>query len=112
LLKGGRGVETLYGDPLGGYFGAGPPKIIFWENFLVKYCNFVVNMNHSSLFAYLTIEVMLGFFSLEENPILCMRELYCGYTLEGILYSKRGYYEKIRGSYSGCGVGCIPSFSR
>jgi hypothetical protein len=23
------------------------------------------------------VEVMLGFFSLEGNPLLCMRELYC-----------------------------------
>jgi hypothetical protein len=44
-----RGAMTLYGAPLGGGLGETPSKIIFWENCLVKYCNFVVNLDSSSL---------------------------------------------------------------
>jgi hypothetical protein len=33
----------------GGCLGAVPLKRFFWENFLVKYCNFIVNLNNSSL---------------------------------------------------------------
>jgi hypothetical protein len=40
---------TFIGSPLGGGSGVVPPKRIFWEIFLVKYCNFIVNLNHSSL---------------------------------------------------------------
>ena len=49
--------------------------------FLVKYCNFVVNLGRSSG-RYLTVEVMfnLGFFALEGKPLLYMRELYCVYV--------------------------------
>ena len=39
--------------------------------------------NHNTLGDDLTVEVMfiLGFFSLEGNPQLCMRVFYCSYVL-------------------------------
>jgi hypothetical protein len=42
----GGGGEILDPPPSRGS-GPVPPKIIFWENCLVKYCNFVVNLDHS-----------------------------------------------------------------
>jgi hypothetical protein len=35
------------------------------------------------------VEVMLGFFSLEGNPILCMRELYC----DGVVFFMKLYWD-------------------
>ena len=45
----------------------------------MKCCNFIVNLGRS-LGRDLTVEFMfnLGFFPLEGNPSLYMRELYCG----------------------------------
>ena len=53
------------------------PERIFYEKRLVKYCNFVVNLDHSSCRisdgrSYVNLRV----FSLEGNPLLYMRELY------------------------------------
>ncbi len=54
---------------------------------LVKFCNFIVNLGHS-VGGDLMVEVMfnLVFFSLEGNPLIYMRELYCVYVY---LYSER-----------------------
>jgi hypothetical protein len=82
--------------------GTVPPKRHFWENCLVKYCNFIINLNHSSLGCRSDNRSCVRVFFLEGNPLLCMREL----------YSERGDHEKRRGSCSGYGVGCIPSFAR
>ena len=59
--------------------GEAPPKGFFLENFLLKYYNFVVNLDHSLCHrsddrSY----VNLGFFSVEGNPILYMRGSYYG----------------------------------
>ena len=69
---------------------------------LVKCCNFVVNLG-CSLGVDLMVEVMfnLEFFSLEGNPSLYMRELYCVYV---DLYPER------RGNYIISVVCCISSF--
>jgi hypothetical protein len=79
LDKGVWGDCPPTGAPLVGVSGEAPPKRNFWENFLVKYCNFVVNLNRSSLGCrYDGRSYVRVFFSLEGNPLLCMRELYCG----------------------------------
>jgi hypothetical protein len=44
-----RGEKTFIGASIGGGSGAVPQREFFWENFLAKYCNFIVNLNHSSL---------------------------------------------------------------
>jgi hypothetical protein len=48
-LGGGGGNNNILEPPPGGGSGEAPPKRNFWENCLVKYCNFIVNLNHSSL---------------------------------------------------------------
>ena len=77
-IRGSEGVTTIVRAPPGGGLGAAPPKGIFYEKCLVKYCNFVVNLDHSLCrrsdsrsHVYLRV-----FFSLEGNPLLYMRELY------------------------------------
>jgi hypothetical protein len=78
LSQGGfRGVATIFGDPPGWGLGAAPTKIFLLEKFLVKYCNFVVNMDCSLCHrsddrSY----VNLGSFPLQGNHLLYMRELY------------------------------------
>jgi hypothetical protein len=64
--------------PLGGGSGKAPPKRHFWENCLVKYCNFIVNLNRSSLGCISDSISYVRVFYLEGNPILCMMDLYCG----------------------------------
>jgi hypothetical protein len=49
FLGGPVGPKKFMGAPLGRGFGAAPLKRNFWKNFVVKYCNFVVNLNRSSL---------------------------------------------------------------
>jgi hypothetical protein len=47
---GGGGVDdNVLECPPSKDLGETPQKRKFWENCLVKYCNFVINMNHSSL---------------------------------------------------------------
>jgi hypothetical protein len=41
------GATTIFVAPLVGDSGAAPPKKNFGKNFLVKYCNFIVNLDHS-----------------------------------------------------------------
>jgi hypothetical protein len=63
------GAARNFGAPLAGVLGQ-HPKENFWENCLVKYCNFVsISIIHYKA-AYMTVEVMLWFFSLEGNPLL------------------------------------------
>jgi hypothetical protein len=64
------GNDNFCSPPLVGDSGETPPEVKFWENYLVKYCNFVVNLDRSYKVAYMTVEVILGFFSLEGNPLL------------------------------------------
>jgi hypothetical protein len=42
----GRG-DNFSSPPLVGDLGEMSPKQKYWENFLVKYCNFMVNMDRS-----------------------------------------------------------------
>jgi hypothetical protein len=44
-----RHDDNLLEAPLGEGSGEAPPKRNFLKDYLVKYCNFVVNLNHSSL---------------------------------------------------------------
>jgi hypothetical protein len=44
---GSRGVGTIFVAPPGGGFGGNTPEAKYWENCLVKYCNFVVNLDRS-----------------------------------------------------------------
>jgi hypothetical protein len=63
--------------PPGEGLGATPMKFFFYEKSLVKYCNFVVNLDCS--FCHRSDSrsyVNLRFLSLEGNPLLYMRELY------------------------------------
>ena len=47
-LQGGpRGLTADVRAPPGGGLGEAPPKGIFYEKCLVKYCNFIVNLDHS-----------------------------------------------------------------
>jgi hypothetical protein len=75
--------EELYTPPCGGVAGGFPPLVGVppllgggarsprRKNFLVNvYCNFIVNLDVHYKVADLTVEVMLGFFSLEGNPLL------------------------------------------
>ena len=82
-LQGGpRGVVAIVRAPPGEGSGAAPPKGIFCEKCLVKYCNFVFNLDRSLCHIYEGRSyVNLGFFSLEGNPLLYMRELYYSYVL-------------------------------
>jgi hypothetical protein len=51
----------------GGQGQEGPRR----KNFLVNvYCNFIVNLDVHYKVTDLMVEVMLGFFSLEGNPLL------------------------------------------
>ena len=45
--RGSRGGSSYCLSPPGGGSVAVPPKRIFYEKCLVKYCNFVVNLDHS-----------------------------------------------------------------
>ena len=75
--RGSKGGGSWLSSPPGGGSGATPPKGFFLEKFLVKYCNFVVNMDHSLChISEGRSYVNLWFFSLESNPLLYMRELY------------------------------------
>jgi hypothetical protein len=56
------------------------------------------------------IEVMLGFFSLEGNPILRGKCIVSMNHCEYCILSEDTMRER-RGSYNGCVVGCIPSFA-
>ena len=47
VVGGSRGGGIYCPSPPGGGLGAAPPKGIFFEKCLVKYCNFVVNLDHS-----------------------------------------------------------------
>ena len=62
----------------------------------------------------LTVEVMfsLGFFSLEGNPMLSMRVLYCdcGLHVFSERETDRETVRENRGYYSGSNVGCVSSF--
>jgi hypothetical protein len=60
--------------------------------------------------ADLTIEVMLGFFALEGNPLLRGKCIAAMYHCEYCIMREETVRER-RGSYSGCAVGCIPSFA-
>ena len=64
------GVEEsdVRAPPSGGS-GAVPPKGFFYEKCLVKYCNFVVNMDHSLCHIYdRRIYVNLRVFCLKSQP--------------------------------------------
>ena len=70
------GGNWLSIPPWWGFRGSTPERIFFLKCF-VKYCNFVVNMDHSLCHRSNSRSyVNLGIFSLEENPLLYMRELY------------------------------------
>jgi hypothetical protein len=47
LTRGVQGGGEILEPPLAGGSGAAPPKRNFWENCLVKYCNFIVNLDRS-----------------------------------------------------------------
>jgi hypothetical protein len=44
---GSKGGRKINGAPPGRGFGGNTPKRNFGKIFLVKYCNFIVNMDHS-----------------------------------------------------------------
>ena len=70
-------MEIGFRSPLVGVWRQGPSKDFFLEKFLVKYCNFIVNLDCSLCHRSDGISyVNLGIFSLEDNPLLYMRELY------------------------------------
>jgi hypothetical protein len=56
-----------------GFQGNFPQRDFFWENFLVKYHNFIVNIKHSSLGCRSDGRRYVRVVSLEGNPLLCMR---------------------------------------
>jgi hypothetical protein len=56
------------------------------------------------------VEVMLGFFSLEGNPLLQGKCITTMYHSEYCIL-REDIVRKIRGSYSEFVVGCIPSFA-
>jgi hypothetical protein len=78
------GVATIFVTPL---------KRNFVKNCLVKYCNFVVNLDRSLQGCKSDDRSYFRVFSLEGNPSL-MRELYYGCVLSQILYSERGDCER------------------
>ena len=78
LSQGGLGrVVTINGATLAGVQGKHPRKEFILEKCLVKYFNFVVNLDHSLCHRYGGINfVNLVFFPLEGNTLLYTRELY------------------------------------
>ena len=83
LLQGGSGgAETINGAPLGVGLGATPLKLFFFFKCLVKYCNFVVNLDRSLCHIFDSRSYAnVGSFAIEGNPLLYMRELYYGCVL-------------------------------
>jgi hypothetical protein len=75
----GGGLHPHYScqaPPWWGFRGSAPERIFFFKCH-VKYCNFIVNMDHSLCHRYDGRSyVNIRFFSLEGNPLLYMRELY------------------------------------
>ena len=47
VARGSRGGGNWILSPPGRNLGATPPKGTFYEKCLVKYCNFIVNLDHS-----------------------------------------------------------------
>lgn len=82
VIEGSRANgDRFWSTPSGG-LGAAPLKIYFLFKFLVKYFNFIVNLNHSLCHIVDGISyVNLESFVLEGNPQLYMKELYYDYVL-------------------------------
>ena len=103
---GSRGAATIVRAPPGGSLRKAPPKGFFYEKCLVKYCNFVVNLDHSLCRrsdgrSYVYIRV----FCSRRQPSI----IYEGIVLRlGIILRYETVRER-RGCYSGFVVGCIPS---
>jgi hypothetical protein len=71
------GVTTIVRAPPRGGSGEAPSKGKFYEKCLVKYCNFVVNLDHSLCRKYDDRSyVNLRFFCPRRQPCIIMRELY------------------------------------
>ena len=97
-------VWTPY--PNRGVSGAAPPKGIFYEKCLVKYCNFIVNLDHSLCcrsdgrsYVYLRV------FCLRRQPSI----IYEGIVLRLCIILRDETVRERRGSYNRFVVGCIPS---
>ena len=82
-MQGGLGrAEVGFQAHPGDNSQATPRKGSFWEKSLVKYCNFIVNIDHSLCHIFDGRSyVNLGFFSLKGNHLLYMREIYYGWLL-------------------------------
>ena len=83
-----------------------PPKGIFYEKSLVKYCNFIVNMDHSlcHIFDGRSYVNLRGFFPIRKPSII-----YEGIVLRLCIILRDKTVREQRGSYNGFAVGCIPS---
>ena len=104
---GSRGVATaiIWAPPRRG-LGATPPKRIFYEKCLVKYCNFIVNLDHSLCrrsngrsYVYLRV------FCPRRKPSI----IYEGIVLRLSIILRDETMRERRGSYNRFVVGCIPS---
>ena len=102
-VQGGR--KLLSEPPTGGGLGAAPLKGFFYEKCLVKYCNFVINLDHSLCHrsdgrSYLYLMV----FCPRRQPSI----IYEGIVLRLCILLRDETVRERRGSYSGFVVGCIP----
>ena len=76
--RGVQGVRSWCSiPPWQGFGGSTPERTFFYKKCLVKYCNFIVNLDRSLCHrydgrSYVNIRVL----ALEGNPLLYMRELY------------------------------------
>ena len=104
-IGGSRGGDNYCPRPPGGDSGAMPSKGIFYEKCLVKYCNFVLNLDHSLCRrsdgrSYVNLRV----FCPRRQPSI----IYEGIVLRLCIILRDETVRKRRGSYIGFAVGCVP----
>ena len=106
LQEGVGGATTIVRAPPDRGLGEAPPKGIFYEKCLVKYCNFIVNLDHSLCrrsdgrsYVYLRV------FCPRRQPSI----IYEGIVLRLCIILRDETVRERRGSYNGFAVGCIPS---
>ena len=106
VAGGSKGGDSWCPSPPWREFGAVPLKGIFYEKCLVKYCNFVVNLDHSLCRrsdgrSYVNLRV----FCPRRQPSI----IYEGIVLRLCSILRDETARERRGSYVRFVVGCIPS---
>ena len=103
---GGSKGGNMFWSPLVGVRGQHPWREFFLKKFLVKYCNFVVNLDHLLCHKFDSRSyVNLGIFL----PWKATLYYIWGIVLQMYISLREDTVREWRGSYNGCSVGCIYS---